>query len=45
MAFEKKSLVSKKAAPATKSKSTEKVDTTRPVANKVIAAKPLLRTK
>lgn len=39
MAMEKKSLVSKKTAPATKSKSTKKVDTSKPAASKVVAAK------
>jgi hypothetical protein len=39
MVMEKKSLVSKKTAPATKSKSTKKVDTTKPSASKVVAAR------
>ena len=39
MAMEKKSLVSKKTAPATKSNSTKKVDTSKPAASKVVAAK------
>jgi hypothetical protein len=39
MAMEKKSLVSKKTAPASKSKSTKsKVDTGKPAASKVVAA-------
>jgi hypothetical protein len=37
--MEKKSLVSKKAAPSTKSNSTKKVDTSKPAASKVVAAK------
>ncbi len=40
MAMEKKSLVSKKPAPATKSNSTKsKVDTSKPAASKVVAAR------
>jgi hypothetical protein len=39
MAMEKKSLVSKKNAPATKSNSTKKVDTSKPAASKVVAAR------
>jgi hypothetical protein len=39
MAMEKKSLVSKKNAPAAKSKSTKKVDTGKPAASKVVAAR------
>jgi hypothetical protein len=39
MAMEKKSLVGKKAAPATKGKSTKKVDTSKPAASKVVAAR------
>ena len=35
MAMEKKSLVGKKNAPATKSNSTKKVDTSKPAASKV----------
>ncbi len=43
MAMEKKSLVSKKATPATKGKSTSKFDTSKPAASKVVAAKqPLI---
>jgi hypothetical protein len=39
MAMEKKSLVNKKTAPATKSNSTRsKVDTSKPAASKVVAA-------
>ena len=41
MAMEKKSLVGKKTAPATKSKSTKKVDTGKPAASKVVAARGL----
>ena len=37
--MEKKSLVSKKTAPSTKSNSTKKVDTSKPTASKVVAAK------
>jgi hypothetical protein len=37
--MEKKSLVGKKASPATKSKTTKKVDTKKPAASKVVAAK------
>jgi hypothetical protein len=43
MAMEKKSLVSKKTAPATKGKTTKKVDTSKPAASKVVAAKPLFQ--
>jgi hypothetical protein len=40
MAMEKKSLVNKKTAPATKSNSTKsKVDTSKPAASKVVAAR------
>ena len=39
MAMEKKSLVGKTTAPVTKSNSTKKVDTSKPVASKVVAAK------
>jgi hypothetical protein len=40
MAMEKKSLVGKKTAPATKSKSTKsKLDTSKPAASKLIAAR------
>ncbi len=40
MAMEKKSLISKKPAPATKSNSTKsKVDTSKPAASKVVAAR------
>jgi hypothetical protein len=40
MAMEKKSLISKKATTPTKSKSTKsKVDTAKPAASKVVAAK------
>ena len=39
MAMEKKSLVGKKNAPATKSNSTKKVDTSKPAASKVVAAR------
>ena len=39
MAMEKKSLVSKKTATPTKSKSTKSVDTSKPAASKVVAAK------
>jgi hypothetical protein len=39
MAMEKKSLAGKKTAPATKSKSTKKVDTSKPAASKVVAAR------
>ena len=38
MAMEKKSLVSKKTAPSTKN-STKKVDTSKPAASKVVAAR------
>ncbi len=38
MAIEKKSLVSKKAAPASKS-TKSKIDTSKPAASKVVAAK------
>jgi hypothetical protein len=38
MAMEKKSLAGKKTSPATKSKG--KVDTSKPAATKVVAAKP-----
>jgi len=38
MAIEKKSLVSKKTAPATKGNS-KKIDTSKPAASKVVAAK------
>ena len=42
MAMEKKSLVSKKTAPATKSNSTKsKIDTSKPAASKVVAASPV----
>ncbi len=42
MAMEKKSLAGKKTSPATKSKSAKgKVDTSKPAASKVVAAKPL----
>jgi hypothetical protein len=37
--MEKKSLVSKKTASPTKSKSTSKVDTSKPAASKVVAAR------
>jgi hypothetical protein len=37
--MEKKSLVSKKTAPSTKSNSTKKVDTRKPAASKVVAAR------
>jgi hypothetical protein len=41
MAMEKKSLVSKKASTPTKSKSVKsKVDTSKPAASKVVAARP-----
>jgi hypothetical protein len=43
MAIEKKSLVGKKTAPATKSNSTKKFDTSKPAASKVVAAKPLFQ--
>lgn len=39
--MEKKSLVNKKTAATTKSKSTKKVDTSKPAASKVVAAMPL----
>jgi hypothetical protein len=39
MATEKKSLVSKKTAPATKGKSSKKVDTSKPAASKVVSAR------
>jgi hypothetical protein len=39
VAMEKKSLVGKKNAPATKSNSTKKVDTSKPAASKVVAAR------
>ena len=39
MAMEKKSLVGKKNAPATKSNSTKRVDTSKPAASKVVAAR------
>ena len=39
MAMEKKSLVSKKTAPVTKGNSSKKVDTSKPAASKVVAAK------
>ena len=43
MAMEKKSLVGKKTAPVSKSNSTKsKVDTSKPAASKVVAAKPKL---
>jgi hypothetical protein len=41
MTMEKKSLVGKKTAPATKSNSTKKVDTSKPAASKVVAARNL----
>jgi hypothetical protein len=42
MAMEKKSLVGKKAAPATKGNSAKsKVDTSKPAASKVVAARGL----
>lgn len=41
MAMEKKSLGGKKTAPVTKSKSTKKVDTSKPAASKVVAARNL----
>jgi hypothetical protein len=44
MAMEKKSLVSKKAAPATKGNSTKKVDTSKPTASKVVAARKIGNT-
>jgi hypothetical protein len=37
--MEKKSLVSKKTAPGTKKNSSKKVDTSKPAASKVVAAK------
>jgi hypothetical protein len=41
MAMEKKSLVSKKTAPVSKSNSTKsKIDTSKPAASKVVAARP-----
>lgn len=40
MAMEKKSLVGKKTSPATKGNSSKKVDTSKPTASKVVAAKP-----
>ena len=40
MAMEKKSLVSKKASPAAKG-TKSKVDTSKPAAGKVVAAKPI----
>jgi hypothetical protein len=39
MAMEKKSLVSKKTAPATKGKSSKKLDTSKPAASKVVSAR------
>jgi hypothetical protein len=39
MAMEKKPLVSKKTAPATKGNSSKKGDTSRPAASKVISAR------
>ncbi len=42
MAMEKKSLVSKKVAPTTKSNTAKaKVDTSKPVASKVVAARKI----
>jgi hypothetical protein len=38
MAMEKKSLVSKKTAPVSKSNSAKKIDTGKPTASKVVAA-------
>ena len=44
MAMEKKSLVGKKTAPSTKSKSAKsKVDTSKPAASKVVAARGIGR--
>ena len=43
MAMDKKSLESRKTAPATKSKSTKKVDVTKPDATRIIA--PRMRQK
>ena len=40
MAMEKKSLVSKKTAPASKGNTKSKIDTSKPTASKVVAAKP-----
>jgi len=37
--MEKKSTVGKKTAPVTKSKSTKKVDTSKPKASKIVAAR------
>jgi hypothetical protein len=46
MAMEKKSLVSKKNAPATKSNSSKsKVDTSKPAASKVVAASSFVGKK
>lgn len=39
MAMEKKSLVGKKTAPVSKSKTAKKLDTTKPAASKVVAAR------
>jgi hypothetical protein len=39
MAIEKKTLNSKKTAPATKSNTTKKVDTSKPETSKVVAAR------
>jgi len=39
MAMEKKSLVSKKTAPVSKNSSKSKIDTSKPAASKVVAAR------
>jgi hypothetical protein len=41
MAMKKKSLVSKKTAPATKRNSSKKADTTKPAASKVVSARSM----
>ncbi len=44
MAMEKKSLAGKKATPSTKSNSAKKVDTSKPTASKVVAARKIGNT-
>ena len=43
MAIEKKSLAGKKTAPATKHSSKSKVDTSKPTASKVVAARKVVQ--
>ncbi len=45
MAMEKKTLNSKKTAPATKSNTTKKVDTSKPSASKVVAPRLNIPTR